>query len=95
MIRVPIEPNPGSKLAGTEQRLLTEKHRQLFFFAVFALVFYLVGASFVESFANYRTWKLVGSNEFAGYYHELASRIVKLMVLPGVLESLRLSGGER
>jgi hypothetical protein len=62
---------------------------------VFALVFYLVGASLVESFVNYPTWKLVGSNEFPAYYHELASRIVKLMVLPGVLESLRLSGGER
>lgn len=67
---------------------MTEKRRRFFFFAVFALVFYLVGASFVESFANYPTWKLVGANEFAGYYHELASRIVKLMVLPGVLEIL-------
>ena len=44
---------------------MTERHRRFFFFAVFALVFYLVGASFVESFASYPTWKLVGANELA------------------------------
>lgn len=63
-----------------------ERHRRLFFLAMFALVFYLVGASFVESFVTYPTWRLVGRNEFPAYYHELASRIVRLMVLPGALE---------
>ena len=41
-----------------------ERHRRLFFLAMFALVFYLVGASFVESFVTYPTWRLVGRNEF-------------------------------
>ena len=57
-----------------------ERQRRLFFLAMFALVFYLVGASFVESFVTYPTWRLVGRNEFPAYYHELASRIVRLMV---------------
>jgi hypothetical protein len=65
---------------------MSERHRRLFFVALFALVFYLVGASFVESFVTYPTWRLVGSQEFRAYYHELASRIVRIMVLPGVLE---------
>ena len=65
---------------------MSERHRRLFFFAMFALVFYLVGASFVESFVTYPTWRFVGRNQFPAYYHELASRIVRIMVLPGVLE---------
>ena len=33
-----------------------------------ALVFYGVGASFVESFVNYPTWRLIGANEFRAYH---------------------------
>ena len=65
---------------------MRERHRRLFFLTMFALVFYLVGASFVESFVTYPTWRLVGRNEFPDYYHELASRIVRTVVRPGVLE---------
>ena len=43
---------------------MTETHRRLFFAAMFALVFYLVGASFVESFVTYRTWRFVGADSF-------------------------------
>jgi hypothetical protein len=34
------------------------------FLITFALVFYGMGASFVESFVNYPTWPLIGANEF-------------------------------
>jgi hypothetical protein len=65
-----------------------EKQRRLFFFAIFALVFYIVGASFVQSFVSYPAWREVGANEFKAYYHVVSSRIVRIMVLPGVLEIL-------
>jgi hypothetical protein len=65
---------------------MTEERKRLFFVAMFALVFYLVGASFVQSFVSYPTWKVVGTNEFNAYYRELSSRIIRVMVLPGVLE---------
>jgi hypothetical protein len=65
---------------------MTETQRRLFFAATFALVFYLVGASFVESFVTYRTWRFVGAGSFPAYYAELAPRIVRVMVLPGVVE---------
>ena len=51
---------------------MTETHRRLFFAATFALVFYLVGASFAESFVTYRTWRFVGADSFPAYYAELA-----------------------
>jgi hypothetical protein len=53
---------------------------------MFALVFYLIGASFVESFVTYPTWKVVGRSEFQAYYQELSTRIVRVMVLPGAME---------
>src|SRR5262245_12639482 len=67
---------------------MTEKQKRQFFLAVFILVFYLVGASFVQSFVSYPTWRVVGVNEFNAYYQELSSRIIRIMVLPGVLEIL-------
>ncbi len=67
---------------------MSERHRRLYFLIMFALVFYLVGASFVESFVTYPTWRFVGRDEFPAYYAELASRIIRVMVLPGVLEIL-------
>src|SRR5262245_28751579 len=67
---------------------MTEKQKNLFFLAIFALVFYLVGASFVQSFVTYPTWKTVGVSEFNAYYQELSSRIIRIMVLPGVIEIL-------
>lgn len=65
---------------------MSEQRRRLFFLMMFALVFYLVGASFVQSFVTYPTWRFVGRGEFPAYYQELASRIVRIMVLPGALE---------
>jgi len=65
---------------------MTEQQRRLFFVTMFGLVFYLVGASFVQSFVTYPTWKAVGASEFQAYYGELSSRIVRTMVVPGVVE---------
>ena len=67
---------------------MTERHRRLFFFAMFGLVFYLVGASFVQSFVTYPAWKTIGAAEFQAYYRGLSSRIVRVMVIPGVVEIL-------
>jgi membrane protease YdiL (CAAX protease family) len=65
---------------------MTERRKRLFFLAIFALVFYVVGAPFVQSFVNYPTWRIVGVEEFNTYYQELSSRIIRIMVLPGVVE---------
>src|SRR5262245_21150341 len=71
-----------------EYETMSEKQKRQFFLAIFILVLYLVGASFVQSFVSYPTWRVVGANEFNAYYQELSSRIIRIMVLPGVLEIL-------
>ena len=67
---------------------MTEKFKRLYFMIVFALVFYVVGAAFVESFVNYPTWKLIGANEFKNYHQGLSALIIKTMVLPWLVEIL-------
>src|SRR5688572_29047190 len=52
------------------------------FLFTFALVFYSLGASFIESFVNYRTWYFIGAEEFRAYHHVLGPRIITLMVIP-------------
>ena len=52
------------------------------FLITFALVFYGMGASFVESFVNYPTWPLVGANEFRAYHRALGPLIIGYMVIP-------------
>ncbi|CAN5226243.1 hypothetical protein BH20ACI2_BH20ACI2_08010 [soil metagenome] len=41
-----------------------------------------MGASFVESFVNYPTWKLIGAAEFRDYHHALSPLIIGYMVVP-------------
>ena len=65
---------------------MTENSKRFFFTIVFALVFYVTGASFVQSFVNYPTWKLIGANEFQIYHNQLSPLIIKFMVLPWLLE---------
>ena len=48
----------------------------------FALVFYGMGASFVESFVHYLTWPLIGANEFRAYHRALGPLIIGYMVIP-------------
>lgn len=41
-----------------------------------------MGASFVESFVNYPTWRLIGANEFLAYHKALSPLIIGYMVVP-------------
>ena len=58
------------------------------FLISFALVFYGMGASFVESFVNYPTWRLIGANEFRAYHQALSPLIIGYMVIPMLLTTI-------
>ena len=55
------------------------------FLITFALTFYGMGASFVESFVNYPTWRLIGPGEFVAYHRALSPLIIGYMVIPLVV----------
>ena len=52
------------------------------FLATFCLIFYGMGASFVESFVNYPTWPLIGANEFRAYHNAVGPLVIGYMVIP-------------
>ena len=58
------------------------------FLISFALVFYGMGASFVESFVNYPTWRLIGPNEFRAYHQTLGPLIIGYMVIPMLITTI-------
>ena len=58
------------------------------FLISFALVFYGLGASFVESFVNYPTWRLIGANEFRAYHQTLSPLVIGYMVIPMLITTL-------
>ena len=58
------------------------------FLITFALVFYGTGASFVESFVNYPTWRLIGANEFRAYHQAVSPLIIGYMVIPMLIATL-------
>jgi hypothetical protein len=58
------------------------------FLITFALIFYGMGASFVESFVNYPTWRLIGSNEFLAYHHAISPLVIGYMVAPMVFTTV-------
>jgi hypothetical protein len=58
------------------------------FLITFALTFYGMGASFVESFVNYPTWRLIGTNEFLAYHQTLSPLIIGYMVIPLVVATI-------
>jgi hypothetical protein len=58
------------------------------FLITFALMFYGVGASFVESFVNYPTWRLIGAGEFRAYHQALGPLIIGFMVVPMVIATM-------
>ena len=58
------------------------------FLMTLALTFYCLGASFVESFVNYRTWGVIGSEEFRTYHQALSPLIIRIMVIPIAVKSL-------
>jgi hypothetical protein len=55
------------------------------FVIAFALVFYGNGAAFVESFVNYSSWHLIGSDEFLAYHHFIGPRVLAFLVAPALL----------
>lgn len=58
------------------------------FLITFALTFYGMGASYVESFVNYPTWKLIGPGEFLAYHRTLGPLIIGYMVIPLVVATI-------
>jgi hypothetical protein len=58
------------------------------FLITFALMFYGVGASFIESFVNYPTWRLIGPREFLAYHRALGPLIIGYMVLPMIMATV-------
>ncbi|MGI8566318.1 MAG: hypothetical protein ACR2LZ_07535 [Pyrinomonadaceae bacterium] len=65
---------------------MAESSKRLYFTMVFALVCYVIGSGFVQSFVNYPTWKLVGADEFKTYHNGMSPLIIKFMVLPWLVE---------
>jgi len=58
------------------------------FVIAFALVFYGNGAAFVESFVNYSSWYLIGSDEFVAYHRFIGPRVLTFLVAPALLGSV-------
>lgn len=58
------------------------------FLITFSIVFYGMGASFVESFVNYPTWKMIGSAEFRDFHQALSPLIVRYMVIPLIVTTV-------
>jgi hypothetical protein len=56
----------------------------------FALAFYTLGASFMDSFAMYHTWKFVGPSEFVEMHKASGSRIVNFLVIPTLIMTVFL-----
>lgn len=74
---------------GKEVQVHSTSRFQIWLFLVtFALTFYGMGASFVESFVNYPTWRLIGPGEFLAYHRALGPLIVGYMVIPLVVATL-------
>ena len=55
------------------------------FLITFSLIFYGVGASFVESFVNYPTWRLIGAGEFLKYHQAIGPLVIGFMVIPMII----------
>jgi hypothetical protein len=58
------------------------------FAIAFALVWYGNGAAFVESFVNYPSWHLVGSEHFPVYFQFIGPRVIAFFVAPAVLGTI-------
>jgi hypothetical protein len=60
-------------------------HNRWVFVIAFALVFYVNGAGFIESFVNYPSWPLVGQADFVTYHRFISPRILAFLVAPALL----------
>ena len=69
--------------------VLTSSKTSIWLFLIcFALMFYGMGASFVESFVNYPTWRLIGANEFRAYHQALSPLVIGYMVIPMLITTI-------
>ena len=75
-------------MQNTHGTQLTTKFSIWLFLITFALTFYGVGASFVESFVNYPTWPLIGTGEFRAYHQALSPLIIRYMVIPMIIAAV-------
>lgn len=64
----------------------------MLFVLSFALVFYVVGASFMEAFVNYRTWPLIGEATFQRYHREVSQRVFAFVVVPYLVSLISTCG---
>lgn len=55
------------------------------FLIAFALVFYGTGAAFIESFVNYPSWHLIGTDQFIAYHQFISPRVLTFLVAPLLL----------
>ena len=55
------------------------------FVIAFALVFYGTGAAFIESFVNYASWHLIGTDQFIAYHQFISPRVLTFLVAPLLL----------
>ena len=60
----------------------------LIFVTTFALMFYILGATFMEGFVNYRTWRLIGAAEFPAYHRSVGRKVVPFVALPVIFSLL-------
>jgi hypothetical protein len=58
------------------------------FLVAFALVFYGNGAAFIESFVNYPSWRLIGSDEFTQFHRFIGPRVLAFLVAPALVGTL-------
>jgi hypothetical protein len=58
------------------------------FIITFALTFYTFGASVIDNYVIYRTFPVVGENEFVAFRAVFSPRIVALLVVPLILRSI-------
>jgi hypothetical protein len=58
------------------------------FLVTFALVFYQLGTTSIESFVNYPSWRLVGVNEFRAFHQAVGSSYIIYGVAPGLLTTI-------
>lgn len=66
----------------------TSKSSVWLFVITFSLTMYGVGASFVESFVNYPTWRLIGPGEFLAYHNAISPLVIGYMVIPMVIGTI-------
>ena len=62
------------------------------FLLAFSLVCYGNGAAFIESFVNYPSWHLIGSDSFLNYHKFIGPRVIAFLVAPAVLGTLLTIG---